>query len=98
LQLYLIETQSVGGNSGSPVFFYLGADRAPGVINVGPPILKLAGIMKGSFSEGSPIRFLENAPVPVAAQNLGIAAVVPSYLLYDVLFSGELKKQRAIAH
>jgi hypothetical protein len=26
--LYLLETQSYGGNSGSPVFFYLGIDRA----------------------------------------------------------------------
>lgn len=28
-RLYLIETQSFGGNSGSPVFFSLGADRSP---------------------------------------------------------------------
>jgi hypothetical protein len=36
-QLYLLETQSYGGNSGSPVFFYLGTDRTPGAIVVGPP-------------------------------------------------------------
>jgi hypothetical protein len=41
LELYLIETQSFGGNSGSPVFFYLGSDRIPGSIVVGPAELRL---------------------------------------------------------
>lgn len=36
--LYLIEAGSYGGNSGSPVFFYLGSDREPGSIIVGQPV------------------------------------------------------------
>jgi len=39
-QLYLIESGSYGGNSGSPVFFYLGADRTPGMLVIGPPHAK----------------------------------------------------------
>jgi len=31
----------------------------------------------------------------VSAQNIGIAAVTPSYLVHDILFSDELKKLRA---
>jgi hypothetical protein len=33
--------------------------------------------------------------LPVFAQNIGIAAVTPAYLLRDILYSDELKKLRA---
>ena len=36
-----------------------------------------------------------SVPVPYSSQNVGIAAVTPSYLLYEILFSAELKKYRA---
>lgn len=96
MQLYLLETQSYGGNSGSPVFFSLGSDRQPGSIIVGPPIIKLAGIMMGSFNDWLPIGLVQTptASVPVARQNIGIAAVTPSYLLHQILFSDELKAIR----
>lgn len=92
--LYLVESSSFGGNSGSPVFFYLGADRGDGAINVGSPVLKLAGIMKGYFGENSPLKVIETQKIPVSDRNLGIAAVVPSYFLEEILFSSELKKLR----
>ncbi|MEF3078856.1 S1 family peptidase [Winogradskyella poriferorum] len=92
--LYLMETSSYGGNSGSPVFFYLGADRGNGSIIVGNPELKLAGIMKGYFGEKSPIKIIETQRIPVSDRNLGIAAVVPSYFLEEILLGTELKKQR----
>jgi hypothetical protein len=99
VELYLLETQSYGGNSGSPVFFYLGADRSPGSLVLGEPVLKLAGVMRGNFNEPRPIGLVmtERAtiPVPYSTQNVGIAAVTPSYLLHEILFSTELKKQRA---
>lgn len=95
LELYLIESQSFGGNSGSPVFFYLGATREPGVISVGPPTLLLAGIMKGSFLDAKEIQFIERSPVPISIENVGIAAVVPAYYLYEILFSKELRQIRA---
>ncbi len=94
LELYLIETQSFGGNSGSPVFFYLCSDRLRGSLVLGPPELKLAGVMKGSFVAGSPVVEVA-AKNAVALQNMGIAAVVPSYLLHEILFSEELRRQRA---
>ncbi|WOD42517.1 S1 family peptidase [Hwangdonia lutea] len=92
--LYLMETSSYGGNSGSPVFFYLGADRGNGGLFVGNPELKLAGIMKGYFGESSPIKIIETQKIPVSDRNLGIAAVVPSYFLEEILFGTELKNIR----
>ena len=88
--LYLIETGSYGGNSGAPVFFYMENNRGPG----GQPDLKLAGIIQGTFCDAPrEIRIIEkNASLPFS--NMGIAAVIPSYKLYEVLFSEELKKQR----
>jgi hypothetical protein len=101
-RLYLIEIQSYGGNSGSPVFFSLGAteQRAkPGnVLLVGSPLLKLAGVMRGRFNDlHPPIGFLQTptASTPVPLPNIGIAAVTPSYFLHDILFSDTLKKFRA---
>jgi len=98
VELYLLETQSYGGNSGSPVFFSFGADRNPGSIIVGPPVLKLAGIMKGSFNENRAIGFVQPAavpPIPVSSQNIGIAAVTPAHLLHEILFSDGLKRLRS---
>ncbi len=92
--LYLVESSSFGGNSGSPVFFYLGADRGGGGLFIGTPELKLAGIMKGYFGENSPIKIIETQKIPVSDRNLGIAAVVPSYFLEEILFSEEMKKRR----
>lgn len=87
MRLYLIETQSFGGNSGSPVFLYLGADRTPGSLVVGGVVLKLAGIMMGSFNDVKAIPFVDTAPTPVQVNNVGIAAVVPSHLLHEILFA-----------
>lgn len=93
-QLYLIESGSYGGNSGSPVFFYLGSDRTPGMLVLGSPILKLAGVMSGSFLDLQPVGVVETATVNVAPSSMGIAAVVPAYKLHEVLFSEDLMKQR----
>lgn len=93
-ELYLVESSSYGGNSGSPVFFYLGANRGDGSLYVGNPIIKLAGIMKGYFGEKSPISVIETKRVVVSDRNIGIAAVVPSYLLQEILYSKELIEKR----
>lgn len=92
--LYLIECASYGGNSGSPVFFYLGPDREFGSLTVGPPQIVLAGVMKGAYQEQSPIQLAETSNIPVSISNIGIAAVVPSYKLKEILFNEELTKQR----
>ncbi len=93
--LYLIETFSFGGNSGSPVFFYLGSDRQPGSIIAGPPVLKLAGVMKGYFGELEPIAVIDTRPVPASKLNSGIAAVTPAYKLHDILYAAELERLRS---
>src|ERR1039458_7939573 len=46
IEAYLLETLAFGGNSGSPVFFYLGSDREPGSMILGPPTIKIAGVME----------------------------------------------------
>jgi hypothetical protein len=92
LDLYLIEAQSFGGNSGSPVFFYLGGEREP--LSLMGRQLLLAGVIKGSFDEGRPIQDVENTPIPFASTNVGIAAVVPAFRLREILFSPELQSVR----
>lgn len=97
VELYLLETMSFGGNSGSPVFFSQGMDRVPGQIILGSDEISLAGVMRGNFNEprvGGVIQ-TTNAVLPVFAQSIGIAAVTPAYLLRDILLSEEMKKFRA---
>ncbi len=94
MDLYLVEVGSYGGNSGSPVFFSLGSDREPGSIIIGPPIYKLAGVMKGTFLEAREIKVVETKKVAYAPSSMGIAAVVPGYKLHELLFSEEVKKSR----
>ena len=94
LDLYLVESQSFGGNSGSPVFFYLDATREPGSIVIGAPTLLLAGVMKGCYLDAKEIQVAETNKIPISLENVGIAAIVPAYRLYEVLFSDELRKIR----
>jgi hypothetical protein len=94
--LYLLETQTYGGNSGAPVFFYLGMDRTPGQLMLGTEI-RLAGVMRGYFNNNDLVKFLQSptAAIPYYSQNIGIAAVTPSYLLHEILYSEPLVKLRA---
>lgn len=94
MDLYFIEVGSYDGNSGSPVFFYLGSDRDPGSLVVGSPILKLAGVMQGTFLDAHEIKIVETKKLPIAVSSMGIAAVVPGYKLHEILFSNELKEKR----
>jgi hypothetical protein len=97
VELYLLETMSFGGNSGSPVFFSQGPDRVPGQFILGGDEITLAGVMRGNFNEPRVGGIIQtpNAVLPVFAQNIGIAAVTPAYLLRDILYSEKLKKLRA---
>jgi len=92
--LYLVESGSYGGNSGSPVYFYIGMERSNNAIVVGPPIIKLAGIMKGTFLDFQPVVAVETKQKSVSQSSMGIAAVVPAYKLHDLLFDDELRKLR----
>lgn len=97
MDLYLMETASYGGNSGSPVFFYLGSDRQPGSIIIGAPELRLAGIMMGAFQDVQPVRTIQQAAV-LSVSNMGIAAVVPAYKLREILFGAELTRARVASN
>ena len=92
LDLYLVESGSFGGSSGSPVFFYFGSDRRPGVLALGPPVIKIAGIMKGTFQDVQPLKTIETAKILAAPSSMGISAVIPAYKLHDIIFGKELNK------
>ena len=91
--LYLIESQSFGGNSGSPVFFRLAVDRTPGILAFRQSDLLLAGVIKGSFLEPSEVQYVERGRIPVSVENLGISAV-PAYLLDELLDSEQIRAHR----
>ncbi len=87
VDLLLVEMQSYGGSSGSPVFISHDSD------------LLLAGVLKGSFFNAKELRTglgLEMR-IPFSMQNLGISGVVPAYYLMEILFSEGLKKARGTA-
>jgi hypothetical protein len=95
--LHLLETTTYWGNSGAPVYFSL--QRKPvqqkGLLILGTnTVVKLAGIMSGFSGQVVPGAFVETKVAPAQIQNLGISAVTPAYLLWDILFSEELIKQR----
>lgn len=94
LDLYLVEAQAFGGNSGAPVFFYLGGGREAGTLTLGRRLL-LAGVVKGSFLEAHEIKVIEREKALVGTQNAGITAVVPAHKLHEILFSRELRAARA---
>lgn len=83
---YLIESTSIGGFSGSPVFFTF--------TEPGTPKLKLAGVMEGFFNEFEPIVAVQTGVTPFTKGNSGIAAVIPAYRIYEILFGTELTKSR----
>jgi hypothetical protein len=92
--LILMDTFSFGGNSGSPVFVYLGAERKPGVLSLGPPMLKFVGIMSGTYKQGMPVIEVQTDTKELAFDNMGIAAVVPCEHLKNIILSKELKAIR----
>ncbi len=94
MDLLLLECQSFGGNSGSPVFYQLNPMRRPGQISLGGPVIFLAGIMTGSFLHGNQIQITDTVANLVSLQNVGIAAVTPVDKLHEILFSEEMVKSR----
>jgi hypothetical protein len=95
LDLYLLECQSFGGNSGSPVFFYLNSLRKPEKLQIGSPEIYLAGVMTGSFLNPNPVASIETKESFYSLQNVGIAAVTPCYKLHEILFSEIAEKIRS---
>ena len=94
--LYLFESHSLGGFSGSPVFFQLDRLNKKGAIHYGNPEIYLSGVMKGHYNDFiiSPVAELKDNIL--RELNLGISAVTPCYLLKEILFSpSEIKLREA---
>jgi hypothetical protein len=89
LDLFLMEFFSFGGNSGSPVFFQPSSESNIAKNNNQSPLIYLAGLVRGSVKVKEV--FL---PDTYLSQNTGIAAVIPSYKLYEILHYEEVKANR----
>jgi hypothetical protein len=92
--LYLMEANAYPGNSGAPVFFQVGNERANGSIVLGSPLIKLAGVLSGTYFDRQPIKTLSVSTNQFVTPNLGIAGVVPAYELKEILFSSKLQQSR----
>jgi len=93
--LYLMEANSYPGNSGSPVFFQIGSERANGsIVLSGGPNIRLAGVMSGCYNDIQPIQTVSVSTNQYVTPNLGISGVVPAYKIKDILSSQELKQKR----
>jgi len=92
--LYLAECQSFGGNSGSPVFFEVNAKLKKGEILIGPPIVYLAGIVKGSFLSASEIQQSGSIDKLLSYENVGVSAITPAYKLNEILFRTDIIEAR----
>lgn len=84
--LYLMECNSIGGHSWSPVFFQLNWHRDLDQITIWPWSVRmfLAWIMSWRFNDTSAWN----------GENSGIAYITPAYLLNEILLNEELAKRR----
>lgn len=91
-ELYLLETQAFAGNSGSPVFFYM----ASGVNGAGTTI-RLGGVLVCTFMNFQRVQVGGSRPerTAVSRSTLGIAGIIPSHLLLDLLTGEDSRNQRA---
>jgi hypothetical protein len=94
--LLLIEANSFGGNSGSPVFYLTGFESPPGLVLGQPRSLLLAGVLSGRFNDEVLVQTIPTTTTNATFPSMGITAVVPAEKLRDILFSEELKNLRKL--
>jgi hypothetical protein len=93
--LYLIEANSFGGNSGSPVYFITGYESPPGVSLAGSGTTSvLAGVLSGRFNDEADVIAVETGTKNATFPSLGITSVVPAYKLRELLYSDEVVAAR----
>jgi hypothetical protein len=64
-------------------------------VPAGQQSLKLAGVIQGTFCDAPRERkIIEKNNTSLQFTNMGIAAVIPSYKLHEVIFSEEMKRKR----
>lgn len=109
VEAFLVEARSWGGQSGSPAFVYFPPTRHPGFLEL-PSIQEggaggldipdsvmpqLLGIVSGHFNLEADVAFTEDigaqANVPI---NTGIAIVIPSQKILDLLMEEEVVVER----
>jgi len=83
--VHLVDVMSFGGNSGSPVFLRIGGIRDDGTL--AGYSYRLLGVMQGFFPEGLDVTIQIAELHGVAAQNSGIAAVIPAEKITNILDS-----------
>jgi hypothetical protein len=90
--VYLVDITSFGGNSGSPVFVRVGGVRET---LKGPTLTgfsyHLLGVMQGFFPEAAPVAVEADVKRGAAAQNSGIAMVIPADKILAILNSTSVK-------
>ena len=101
IDAYLVESRSVGGLSGSPVFMDIIATRLAKEITPDPPIagwgrFKLVGVVSGHFKgTDSEEKTLGLSKADLERLNMGIAFVTPGEKILEVLelFADEEEKE-----
>lgn len=93
-RLLLIEGQSFAGNAGSPVFLMPNPDDAIENFITQSPAYKLLGVTVGDYNAAGVASPAEANPGPAGAFNTNIEAVAPGFLLYQIIYSNDLKKMR----
>jgi hypothetical protein len=93
---YLVEARSWGGHSGSPAFVYYPPDRSGVSIQMSTSLpVFLLGLVHGHYEIKSDVALtgdiLGSGKVPI---NAGMALVVPSQKIVDVLMDDELVTTR----
>jgi hypothetical protein len=85
--VYIVECQSIGAFSGSPVFFEV--ERITSKQAFSSPEIYLGGIIKGHYND-----IIENPSGYAREINAGLALVTPCYLLNELLHTKKAKEQR----
>jgi len=98
---YLVEARSLGGLSGSPVFWHSGTTRLrSGQLQLSGPAFFLLGLVHGHYAEKGGTWDANDAPVVdslgIASINTGIAIVVPAEDILETLNLPSLQQQRDI--
>ncbi len=94
--LHLIESISIGGHSGAPVFVWFEPKAELGTpVTHEDKLIRLVGVMQGRFYVELPIGIRKTSVFPVYQSHTGVSAVVPVDMLYDILFGPELTQSRA---
>jgi hypothetical protein len=93
--LYLADTHSFHGNSGSPVFTDVGSGFQRQGLMIGAPRYVVIGVINGFFSEEAPLRAVPSSTLEgVAESNSGIATIVPAGEILDILNMDSVKAKR----